>query len=236
MDALALWQQKKDFLEAELAIATDAAQKFALQRQIEECNANIQRLSQLSASNDNSGNDNSGNDNTIGLPISLNNTRSILQEPDKSDKVANKIKVFVSYSHKDNDLREELMVHLSSLKRQDKIETWYDGDIEGGQEFGNEITNQLNTADIILLLISPRFIASDYCYSVEMEGAMNRHGQGEARVIPIILKPVDWHNTPFSKLNALPKEGKPVTTWANPDEAFLDIAKGIRRVVDTLQT
>jgi len=98
------------------------------------------------------------------------------------------------------------------------------------------IDDHLKTAQIILLLISPDFLASDYCYSIEMQRAIERHETGEARVIPIILQPVDWQNTPFSKLQVLPKNAKPITRWRNRADAFLEIAKGIRETVKDLTT
>lgn len=145
------------------------------------------------------------------------------------------IAVFVSYSHKDEDLREELDVHLSNLKNQGKISAWNDRAIEAGTEWDAEIKAKLESADVILLLISPRFMASQYCYDLEMQRAMQRHKEGTARVIPIFLKPVDWKDTPFSTLAALPTDARPITTWENQDEAFLNVVQGIRRAVESLQ-
>ena len=153
---------------------------------------------------------------------------SFLQQPGA-------IEIFYSYSRKDEQLRDELDAHLSLLRRQKLITGWYDRAIEGGEEFSEEIAAHLNSAPIILLLISPSFIASDYCYEKEMMRAMERHEAGEARVIPVILRPCDWHQAPFGKLNALPRDGKPAVNWSNRDEAFLDVAKGVRAVVDRLR-
>jgi hypothetical protein len=144
----------------------------------------------------------------------------------------NKIDVFYSYAHEDETLRNELAKQLKLLKRQGKIDEWYDREITGGEEWEHKIDVHLNTASIILLLVSPDFITSDYCYDTEMMRAMERHELGEARVIPVILRPTDWHSAPFGKLQALPKDGKPITTWSNHDEAFLDVARGIRKVVE----
>jgi hypothetical protein len=146
------------------------------------------------------------------------------------------LEVFFSYAHKDEALRDKLVTHLSTLERQGAITDWHDRLISPGAEWVGQIDNHLNAAGIILLLISPDFIASDYCYGVELVRAMERHQAGQARVIPIILRPVDWTGTPFSKLQALPKDGKPITIWANEDEAFLDVAKGIRRAVQDIMT
>lgn len=148
--------------------------------------------------------------------------------------VGGTIEVFYSYSHKDEILRDELDMHLALLKRQNLINGWYDRDIAGGDELDEEILERLNKARIILLLVSPAFIASDYCFKSEMTLAMAKHEARTARVIPIILRPCDWHSAPFGKLKALPKDGKPVTAWSNRDEAFLDIAKGMRAIVEDI--
>ena len=148
--------------------------------------------------------------------------------------MSNAVKVFFSYSHKDEALRDELATHLSMMKRQGVIEAWHDREISAGSEWANAINDNLEVADIILLLVSANFLASDYCYDKEMTRAMERHETREARVIPIILKPTDWNGAPFGKLQALPKNAKPVTTWQDQDEAFLNIAQGIRRVVEEI--
>jgi TIR domain len=145
------------------------------------------------------------------------------------------IEVFFSYSHRDEDLRNELADHLSLLERQGIITGWHDRRITSGTEWAGAIDEHLRTANIILLLISSAFLASDYCVDVEMRHAMARHEVGEARVIPIILRAVDdWTSAPFGKLQALPKDGCAVTSWSNRDEAFVDIARGIRSVAEEL--
>jgi tetratricopeptide (TPR) repeat protein len=146
------------------------------------------------------------------------------------------IRVFYSYAHEDNKLRDELNKHLSTMKRLNQITEWHDRDIHAGTEWKDEIDTHLNTAHIILLLISPDFMASEYCYSIEMTRALERHERGEAHVIPIILRPVDWKGAPFDKLQVLPADAQPITIWLNQDQAFLDVAKGIRKVVQELQS
>src|SRR5947209_5049969 len=115
-----------------------------------------------------------------------------------------KVEVFFSYAHADELLQKKLETHLSALKRQGLIVEWHDRDISAGTDWAHEINAHLNSAHIILLLVSPDFIASEYCYSIEMLRAMERHESGEARVIPIVLRPTDWKGMPFSKLEALP--------------------------------
>ena len=144
------------------------------------------------------------------------------------------IKLFYSYSHEDEELREQLEKHLAILRWQGVITDWHDRKIGAGREWEGEIDEHLNTAHVVLLLISSDFMASDYCYDVEMKRALKRHDAGEARVIPIILRPVFWRESPFSKLLALPTDGQPVTLWDNQDAAFTNIAEGIQEVVEEL--
>lgn len=148
---------------------------------------------------------------------------------------AKPIAVFISYAHEDKVLSETLIKHLSNLKRQGIIKEWYDHQIGAGEEWEGEILEHLNSAEVILLLISTDFMASDYCYDVEVKHAMERHEAGEARVIPVILRPCDWNNAPFSKLQALPSDAKPITRWSDRDEAFFNVASGIRKVAENLQ-
>lgn len=149
---------------------------------------------------------------------------------------AEAVKVFYSYSHKDEKLRDTLEEHLSLLKRDGVVSEWHDRGISAGREWAGEIDEHLKSADIILLLVSSSFIASDYCYDVELKLAMERHEAGKARVVPVILRPCKWEKAPFGKLNALPKNAKPVTKWANRDDAFTDIANGIGLVAEELDT
>jgi hypothetical protein len=144
------------------------------------------------------------------------------------------IEVFISYSHKDEALKEELEVHLSNLVRQNKIQPWQDRSLEAGTQWDPQIKAALAAARIILLLVTPRFMASNYINDVELTQALARDQAGTARVIPIILKPVDITDTPIAALQALPKDAKPVTRWEDQDEAFLNVVQGIRRVVDAL--
>lgn len=143
------------------------------------------------------------------------------------------VDLFYSYSHKDEKLRDELAVHLTMLQRQGIISTWHDRNISAGSEWAKEIDKNLNSAQIILLLVSANFLASDYCYSIEMQRAIERHEAGEACVIPIILRPVDWSGAPFGKLQALPKNARPVTEWKA--KAFVDIVQGIRKAAEEIR-
>lgn len=141
-------------------------------------------------------------------------------------------KVFFSYSHDDEQFRNQLEKHLSMLKHQGLIEPWHDRRIAAGAVVDDAIAHALEEADIILLLVSASFIASAYCYSKEMERAMERHYDGTAVVIPVIVRTCDWHPAPFGKLLAVPKDGKAIDLWANFDEAYTDVTRQIRSVVE----
>jgi hypothetical protein len=142
--------------------------------------------------------------------------------------------LFFSYSHVDESLRDQLEVHLSALKRQGLIAAFHDRRITAGSDLGKSIDTDLNSAEVILLLVSPDFIASDFCYDREMMRAMERHETGEARVIPVILRPCDWHDLPFGKLLGVPRDGKAITTWTNADEAFQDVVRSIKGALQEL--
>jgi hypothetical protein len=139
--------------------------------------------------------------------------------------------LFFSYAHADENLRDQLENHLYALQRQGVISTWHDRRIAAGTNVGDSIDSNLETAETILLLVSPDFIASDYCYEREMKRALERHENGEARVIPVILRPCDWRDLPFGKLLATPTDGKPITMWPNIDQAFLEVVTSIKRAL-----
>lgn len=120
------------------------------------------------------------------------------------------------------------------LKRQGVIEAWHDRQITAGSRFENSISDELERADIVLLLVSPYFLASDYCYEKEMQRALERHHRGETRVIPVILHPCDWQETEFRGLQAVPKDGTAVSKYPNQHEAFLEITRAIRKVSEEL--
>lgn len=146
--------------------------------------------------------------------------------------------IFICYARADEELKQKLEQHLRLLKRLGLVDIWHDRNISAGTEWQQEIDRHLNNAQIILLLISPDFMDSDYCYGVEMKRAMERHARGEACVIPVILRPVIWHSAPFGKLQALPRDAEPVTSrnWHTLDEAFFSIAKGIQDKIEEIQT
>ena len=155
--------------------------------------------------------------------------------PEERGRQQEPLRLFYSYSHKDENFRDELEIHLKLLQRQGVISNWHDRRILPGDEWDKKIDENLEKADIILLLVSADFIASDYCYDVEMKRAMERHENKEAVVIPVILRECDWHSSPFGKLQALPKDGKAVKLWPDRDSAWKDVAQGIRKVIEELR-
>lgn len=166
-------------------------------------------------------------------PASAANSTPAKKSMPKS--AAGPVTVFFSYSHKDKALRDELATHLKLFERQGLLQGWHDRDIEAGREWKTEIDDHLEEAEVILLLVSGSFLASDYCYDIEMKRALERSDAHEARTIPIILRPCDWHSTPFGKLKALPEDGKPVTEWRDRDAAWTDVVKALRKVLEGLK-
>jgi subtilisin family serine protease len=152
--------------------------------------------------------------------------------PDQSAKVAQRrVKVFCSYSHRDASLWEEMKAHLSSLERAQLIEVWSDELIEAGAAWEDEIYKQLDAADVVLLLVSAYFLASDFCYSTELKSALDRHATGDAKVIPIRARPVTLAGTPLEELQALPPGAKPITSFDDPHEAWAAVTERLYEVV-----
>ena len=136
------------------------------------------------------------------------------------------IEVFISYSKQDKDLRDGLLAHLRPLEREGII-TWHDRQILPGTEWDKEIKARLNAADIILLLISSDFLATDYCTQVEIPEALRRHEAGEVTVMPVILRSCAWNFTPLAAIQAYPEKAKPIKSWIDIDEAYIDVVKAV---------
>jgi len=145
----------------------------------------------------------------------------------------NPLRVFISYSRVDEEigLLKEFLIHLQPMVRDKLIEPWHDRRITPGAEWAGKIDEHLSNAQLVILLVSPDFLASDYCNDVEMTKAMELHSTGEARVVPVILRPCDWQTSRFAALQVLPTDGTPVIKWVPKEDGFLDVAKGLRRVV-----
>jgi len=145
------------------------------------------------------------------------------------------IEIFFSYSHEDEELRKELGKHIEVLKQQKFVSDWHDRKITAGSQWQGQIDEHLNSAHIILLLVSVDFLVSGYIKDVELRRAMARHRAAEARVIPVILRECMWEKESFGKLQALPPEGLAVTLWPNRDVALTEVASGIGLVIEELR-
>lgn len=146
------------------------------------------------------------------------------------------LRLFISYAHEDEQFREELDGHLKPLEHEGLVLPWHDRKITPGQPWDREIAVNLDNAQLILLLVSPDFIASDYCYDIEMDRALEMHQRGDACVIPVVVRSCDWSRSPFAHIQALPKDGKPLRKWSSRDDGFLDVVRGIRMAIRKLQS
>jgi hypothetical protein len=143
-------------------------------------------------------------------------------------------RAFVSYCHVDEQYRAELEKHLSLLKRQGLIDVWSDHRIPPGGDIDTHISAELDAADLIILLVSSDFIASEYCYGTEMKRALELHQTGSAKVVPIIVRPCDWTTSPLGRLKALPNDAKPVVKWPTLDDAFVDVVQALRKLLSAV--
>ena len=140
--------------------------------------------------------------------------------------------IFISYCHTDDKYLNQLHKHLTLLKRDGTIDIWTDSLIKAGDKIGSTISNALEKSSIFIALLSPDYLNSDYCYEIEFKKAIELHEAGKMRILPIILEPCDWLNSPFKEFMALPKDGNPIAEWLNQNNAFLDITTKIREVLD----
>lgn len=146
------------------------------------------------------------------------------------------VKLFISYSHKDEAFKNRFDIALKPLKRLGMIDLWQDGLLLAGEEFEKTILQEIDNAEVVCLLVSPHFLNSDYCFSKEMEIALQNRRQNGCYVVPILLSSTPlWQKFEIGKLNALPKDGKPVDTWSNADEAWLNVVTKINELVEHIQ-
>jgi hypothetical protein len=146
------------------------------------------------------------------------------------------LSLFISYSHADEGIKTELLKHIAPLKRLNLVDAWHDRKLKAGEEWEQAIAKELENADIILLLVSIDFINSKYCYDIELDKALERHSEKKAIVIPVIARNCLWQHTPFSKLQALPKDAKAIASWPDQDEALTNVVEGVRIVAEQLRT
>ncbi|KAA0989275.1 toll/interleukin-1 receptor domain-containing protein [Dyadobacter aurulentus] len=139
---------------------------------------------------------------------------------------------FISYSHNDAEMLTLLHTHLAQLQRDGLVSTWTDREILAGGNLNDSISRSLNNSNIFIALLSPSYIASTYCYEKEFVRAIQRQEEGKLVIVPTIVEPCDWLNTPFSQFKALPKDGKAITTWENKNTAFVDVIQNLRKLIE----
>ena len=149
--------------------------------------------------------------------------------------VPSALRVFISYSHQDDEWRRQLEAHLSLLRREGVLDVWHDRRLQAGEPWAQTLDEQIGSADLVLLLVSADFIQSDYCFGLEMRTALERDQAGRSRVVPVIVRKCDWETAPFGKLQAVPHDNRPVSSHpGGPDDALTEVAKELRRVAREL--
>lgn len=146
------------------------------------------------------------------------------------------MKAFISYSHKDIDYLEKLKVHLAQIRRDGLITEWTDKEITVGANLDNSISSALSASQLFILLVSPEYIASQYCYEKEFETALKLQDEGIITIIPIIVEPCEWKSTPLGAIKSLPYDGKPVSEWTNANNAFVQVIQEIRKLINQQPT
>lgn len=142
------------------------------------------------------------------------------------------MKVFISYAHRDEEFKRTLDEHLAGLKRKGDISTWNDRCIKPASDWENSIDENLESADIVVLLVSSSFLSSDYCFSIELERALTNHREGSCKVVPVIVRACDWEDLDIGKIQSLPTDAVPVNKWDDEDTAWLDVVKGLKILID----
>jgi len=146
-----------------------------------------------------------------------------------------KPKLFVSYSRRDSAFLDDFKTHIAGLKRNNLIEEWTDQQIKPGEVWEKTLKRELETADIIIFLVSPDFIASDYIHDVEVDKAIERHNKGELIIVPVIIRSCDFESTKLNIFQALPKNAEPVSKWEDKDEAWLNVVEGIKKIINVFE-
>lgn len=144
------------------------------------------------------------------------------------------VKVFLCYTSSDLEALEQLRQQLKLLERTGLIETWYNRQILPGADYVQEIEARLNQAQVIILLVSSTFLASEYCDGKEMEHALQLHREARAVVVPVQIEPSLWDLTPLGDLQALPDNNKPVSEWRRASAAWVNVAVGIRELATAI--
>lgn len=142
--------------------------------------------------------------------------------------------LFISYCHQDTRYKNKLLTHLQSLELTHNIDVWYDGKILPGDTIDAEVLKHLNTSDIVLLLVSPYFLASYYCFNVELKKALERHNAGKCIVLPVILSEcIIDEKASFSRLMRVPEDGKPIQKFKPQNDGYVNAVLKIKKLIDT---
>jgi TIR domain/Putative peptidoglycan binding domain len=148
--------------------------------------------------------------------------------PGHTDEAASgSLRLFWSYAHEDDQMRRELHTHLAPLRNEQLLVDWSDRDITPGTDWDTEISARLSSSNIVLVLVSADFLASSYAYGKELRRALELHDSGVLTVVPVILRPSLWRNLPIGRLQALPQDARPISTWEDRDSAYLSVVEGL---------
>lgn len=141
-------------------------------------------------------------------------------------------KIFISYAHKDEELKKQFETHLSGLKRQNVVDVWDDRQVLIGEKWDEKIKNKLLTSDIVIFLISSDFLASEYINEVEIKETILRHKNNEVLIAPIFLRPCDFESSILSGFQGVPRDAKFITTWSDKDSAFLEVINELKKLIN----
>lgn len=141
-------------------------------------------------------------------------------------------KLFISYSHIDNRVLEQLHKHMAILREEGKVSAWFDREILAGGNLNADIKEKLDEAEIFIAIVSPDYLYSNYCYQIEFKHALKRKENGDLIIVPVIAQPCDWHASPFGEMKAIPTDGKPISDWVNENTAYLNIVQELRRLLN----
>ena len=140
------------------------------------------------------------------------------------------LKLFLSYAHEDRDIVAELRKHLAPLRYEQIVTDWYDLELMPGHDWDQDIISQLESSDLVLVVISADFVASNYAYGRELNLSLDLHDQDRVRLLPVIARNCKWQNLPFARLQVLPEGAVAISSWQNRDDAFVSVVLGVERV------
>ena len=144
------------------------------------------------------------------------------------------MKTFISYSHQDESWFDLLKIHIAPLIRKGDLSIWSDHEVLAGQPLNSEISKNMESAELFLLLLSPAYFASDYCMNVELNHALVRHQSDDVKIVPIIVEACNWQSiSELNDLKIIPKDAKPISNWKDRNTAFVEVVEEIDRLLST---